>query len=98
MEYGRIEENGLRCCYHGWYFNAQGKCLDQPGEPDESPYKDEVRQPWYPAEEYRGLVFVYMGPLDKKPLLPRLHCYPDPKSLPSSYISHESAGSLFRTR
>lgn len=71
LEYGRIEENGLRCCYHGWYFNEEGKCLDQPGEPDGSPYKDEVRQPWYPAEEYRGLVFAYMGPLDKKPLLPR---------------------------
>ena len=71
LEFGRIEEHGLRCCYHGWYFNEQGKCLDQPGEPDESPYKHEVRQPWYPAEEYRGLVFAYMGPLDKKPLLPR---------------------------
>lgn len=71
LEYGRIEENGLRCCYHGWYFNEEGKCLDQPGEPDGSPYKDEVRQPWYPAEEYKGLVFAYMGPLDRKPLLPR---------------------------
>ena len=71
LEYGRIEDQGLRCCYHGWYFDHEGKCLDQPGEPDDSPYKEEVRQPWYPAEEYRGLVFVYMGPLDKKPLLPK---------------------------
>ena len=70
LEYGRIEKEGIRCCYHGWYFNAEGKCLDQPGEPNDSPYKHEVRQPWYPAEEYHGLVFVYMGPLDKKPLLP----------------------------
>ncbi len=70
LEYGRIEENGIRCCYHGWLYNETGKCLDQPGEPDESRYKDEVRQPWYPAEEYKGLVFAYMGPLDKKPLLP----------------------------
>ena len=71
LEYGRIEERGLRCCYHGWYYNEEGRCLDQPGEPDQSPYKHEVRQPWYPAQEYRGLVFAYMGPLDKKPLLPR---------------------------
>ena len=70
LEYGRIEENGLRCCYHGWLYNEEGKCLDQPGEPEESDYKDEIRQPWYPAEEYHGLVFAYMGPLDKKPLLP----------------------------
>ena len=71
LEYGRIEENGLRCCYHGWYFDAEGRCLDQPGEPEHSDYKDKVRQPWYPAEEYKGLVFAYMGPPDKKPLLPR---------------------------
>ncbi len=71
LEYGRIEERGLRCCYHGWYYNEEGRCLDQPGEPDQSPYRHEVRQPWYPAQEYRGLVFAYMGPLDKKPLLPR---------------------------
>ena len=71
LEYGRIEENGLRCCYHGWLYNAEGRCLDQPGEPSESNYKDEIRQPWYPAEEYKGLVFTYMGPLNKKPLLPQ---------------------------
>ena len=70
LEYGRIEEIGLRCCYHGWLYNEEGKCLDQPGEPEQSDYKDEIRQPWYPAEEYHGLVFAYMGPLDKKPLLP----------------------------
>ena len=71
LEYGRIEENGLRCCYHGWLYDEEGRCLDQPGEPEESNYKDEIRQPWYPAEEYKGLVFAYMGPLEKKPLLPR---------------------------
>ena len=71
LEYGRIEENGLRCCYHGWLYSEEGRCLDQPGEPEESNYKDEISQPWYPAEEYKGLVFAYMGPLDKKPLLPR---------------------------
>ena len=71
LEYGRIEENGLRCCYHGWLYNEEGRCLDQPGEPSESNYKEEVRQPWYPAEEYKGLVFAYMGPLDKKPILPK---------------------------
>ena len=63
LEYGRIEEIGLRCCYHGWLYNEEGKCLDQPGEPEQSDYKDEIRQPWYPAEEYHGLVFAYMGPL-----------------------------------
>ena len=36
LEYGRIEENGIRCCYHGWLFNREGRCLDQPGEPEAS--------------------------------------------------------------
>ena len=71
LEYGRVEEGGLRCCYHGWLYDAEGRCLDQPGEPEGSDYKDKVRQPWYPAEEYKGLVFAYMGPPDRKPLLPR---------------------------
>ncbi len=70
LEYGRIEPDGIRCCYHGWKFDAQGHCLDQPGEPEGSDYKDKVRQPWYPAEERYGLVFAYMGPPDRRPLLP----------------------------
>ncbi len=70
LEYGRIEPAGLRCCYHGWLYDAEGRCLDQPGEPADSDYKEKLRQPWYPVEEYRGLVFAYMGPPDRKPLLP----------------------------
>ena len=70
LEYGRIEEDGLRCCYHGWKFDTEGHCLDQPGEPLGSDYKDKVRQAWYPAEERYGLVFAYMGPPDAKPMLP----------------------------
>ena len=71
LEYARIEESGIRCCYHGWLYDAEGRCLDQPGEPESSDYRDKVRQPWYPVEEYRGLVFAYMGPPDRQPLLPR---------------------------
>ena len=70
LEYGRIEPRGLRCCYHGWLFDTQGRCLEQPAEPARSDYKDEVRQPWYPVEEYSGLVFAYMGPPDKRPEFP----------------------------
>jgi nitrite reductase/ring-hydroxylating ferredoxin subunit len=70
LEFGQVDDHGIRCCYHGWYFDAEGKCLDQPAEPPDSDYKDKVRQPWYPVQEYRGLVFAYMGPLDKKPDFP----------------------------
>jgi phenylpropionate dioxygenase-like ring-hydroxylating dioxygenase large terminal subunit len=71
LEYGRIEDNGIRCCYHGWLYANDGRCLQQPGEPKESKYCREVFQPAYPVHEYRGLVFIYMGPPDKQPVFPR---------------------------
>jgi nitrite reductase/ring-hydroxylating ferredoxin subunit len=70
--YGRGEEQGIRCCYHGWMFDVEGRCVDMPMEPDNGcKVRDRIRQPWYPVEERYGLIFAYMGPPDKKPLLPR---------------------------
>lgn len=72
LYYGKVEERGIRCCYHGWLYDVQGRCLDQPCEPDGgAKYRGRVRQPWYPVEERYGLVFAYMGPPEKKPVLPR---------------------------
>jgi phenylpropionate dioxygenase-like ring-hydroxylating dioxygenase large terminal subunit len=72
LYYGRVEREGIRCCYHGWMFSVDGHCLDQPCEPDGGALKANVRQPWYPLEERYGLVFAYLGPPDRKPLLPRI--------------------------
>ncbi len=69
--YGRVEDEGIRCCYHGWLFDVKGNCLDQPCEPENGRHKDKVRQPWYPVEELYGLVWAYMGPPNKKPVLTR---------------------------
>ena len=69
--YGRTEERGIRCCYHGWLFDVEGNCLEQPCEPDMGSNLEGARQPWYPVEEQYGLIWVYMGPMDRKPLLPR---------------------------
>jgi nitrite reductase/ring-hydroxylating ferredoxin subunit len=71
LYYGRVEPEGIRCCYHGWLFDVEGRCLDQPCEPPVSTYKQRVRQPWYPCREYHGLVFAYLGPLDRTPDFPR---------------------------
>jgi nitrite reductase/ring-hydroxylating ferredoxin subunit len=71
LYYGKVEEHGIRCCYHGWLFGADGKCLDQPCEPNGGDKRENYRQPWYPVQERYGLVFAYMGPLDRKPALPR---------------------------
>ena len=70
--YGRVEDDGLRCCYHGWLFGVDGQCLDQPCEPDRgAKLRHNVRQPWYAVQERYGLVFAYLGPPDRQPLLPR---------------------------
>lgn len=72
--YGKVEERGIRCCYHGWLFDAQGHCLEQPCEPQGGRARDKARQPWYPVQELYGLVWAYLGPPEKKPVLPRYEC------------------------
>ncbi|HXE15672.1 MAG TPA: Rieske 2Fe-2S domain-containing protein, partial [Stellaceae bacterium] len=54
--YGKVEDEGIRCCYHGWLFGVDGTCLDQPCEPEHGLHRDVARQPWYPVEERYGLV------------------------------------------
>ncbi|MGE4339236.1 MAG: Rieske 2Fe-2S domain-containing protein [Pigmentiphaga sp.] len=71
LYFGRVEDEGLRCCYHGWLFDVRGRCLEQPCEPEGGRARDKVRQPWYPVEERYGLVFAYLGPLDSMSPLPR---------------------------
>lgn len=71
LYYGHVEERGIRCCYHGWLFDVEGHCLEQPCEPGLGTRREEARQPWYPVQERYGLVFAYLGPADHQPLLPR---------------------------
>jgi phenylpropionate dioxygenase-like ring-hydroxylating dioxygenase large terminal subunit len=75
--YGKVEEQGIRCCYHGWLFDADGVCLDQPCEPDRGRNRERYRQPWYPVVEYNGLIFTYMGPPDREPVFPRYDIFED---------------------
>src|SRR6516162_434233 len=74
LYYGKVEDDGIRCCYHGWKFDAEGRCLEQPCEAEGGLFRDRARQPWYPIEERYGLIFAYMGPPEKKPVLPRYEC------------------------
>lgn len=77
LYYGRVEDDGIRCCYHGWKFDVQGHCLEQPCEVDGGRNRSKVRQPWYPVQERYGLVYAYMGPPEKKPVLPRWKHFED---------------------
>ncbi|MBM3509595.1 MAG: Rieske 2Fe-2S domain-containing protein [Alphaproteobacteria bacterium] len=71
LEYGIPLARGLRCCYHGWAWDIDGTCLETPGEPPHSRLRETVFQGAYPAREYCGLVFAYMGPPDQEPDFPR---------------------------
>jgi phenylpropionate dioxygenase-like ring-hydroxylating dioxygenase large terminal subunit len=68
--YGRNEDCGLRCVYHGWKFDVDGNCVDQPSEPPASSYKEKIKQTSYPAREWGGLIWVYMGPAETMPEMP----------------------------
>ena len=70
LEYGVIAEHGIRCCYHGWLFDVDGTILETPGEPEDSPIKVSLHHGAYPALEYKGLVFAYMGPPGERPEFP----------------------------
>lgn len=74
LSFGRVENGGLRCIYHGWLFGPDGQCLEQPGEPEGSTLCKLVRQPAYPTQEAAGMVFVYMGP-GQPPKLPPLELF-----------------------
>lgn len=76
LEYGIPETNGLRCCYHGWLFDREGNCLEQPAEPEYSRFKDTVTTTAYPVQEMGGLLWAYLGP-QPAPLLPRFDIFVD---------------------
>jgi nitrite reductase/ring-hydroxylating ferredoxin subunit len=69
LAYGRVEDGGIRCPFHGWLYDTGGKCLEQPAEPE--PFAERIQHLSYPCAELGGLIFAYLGPEDKKPLLPR---------------------------
>jgi 5,5'-dehydrodivanillate O-demethylase len=70
LAYGRVEEEGIRCPYHGWKFDGAGRCLEQPAEPAGSTFKDRIKHAAYPVQYLGGLIWGYLGP-SPAPLLPR---------------------------
>ncbi len=68
--FGRNEEQGLRCVYHGWKFSVDGQCVDMPNEPAESDFKTKVQAVAYPTRERNGIIWAYLGPRTTPPPLP----------------------------
>ena len=69
LSYGRVEDGGLRCLYHGWLFDRHGNCIDQPAEPEGRKFCDKIRHPAYPVQEKGGAIWTYMGE-GEPPLIP----------------------------
>lgn len=69
--FGRNEDCGLRCAYHGWKYDIEGNCIDMPNEPPSSNFKNKVRLTAYPCVERNGVIWTYMGK-SKPPDLPHL--------------------------
>ncbi|PCH68373.1 MAG: ring-hydroxylating oxygenase subunit alpha [Rhodobacteraceae bacterium] len=79
MCFGRLEDNGLRCPFHGWHFDRSGQCVEQPGEPEGSRMHEQVKSTAYPVVERNGIIWAYMGPGDP-PAFPNFDCFRAPGS------------------
>jgi len=79
MCYGRLEDNGLRCPFHGWHFDRTGQCVEQPGEPEGSRMHEQIRSTSYPVVEKNGIVWAYMGP-GTPPTFPNFDCFRAPST------------------
>ncbi|MBV8083372.1 MAG: Rieske 2Fe-2S domain-containing protein [Chloroflexi bacterium] len=71
LMYGRVEDDCIRCIYHGWAYDREGNLVDAPCEPPNSNLYKSIKHPAYPCVEVGGLIFAYMGPKDKQPVFPR---------------------------
>jgi phthalate 4,5-dioxygenase oxygenase subunit len=67
LYFGRNEQDGLRCVYHGWKFDIDGNCVDMPSEPEVSNFQHKVRTRSYPVHEAGNVVWAYLGPPDQQP-------------------------------
>lgn len=74
LAFGRLENGGLRCAFHGWLFDVEGKCLETPAEPVGSRLCHGIRQGAYPVVEKNGILFAYLGK-DAPPAFPELDCF-----------------------
>ena len=78
--FGRNEACGLRCVYHGWKFDVEGRCVDMMNEPEALQFKDKIRQLAYPTVEFGGVIWTYMGPRDAMPPPPKFEWTQVPES------------------
>jgi nitrite reductase/ring-hydroxylating ferredoxin subunit len=87
LAFGRLEDGGLRCLFHGWLFGTDGECLDAPGEPPRSKVCSTVRQRAYPVEAHQGIIFAFLGE-GAPPAFPALDCFIAPETHVFAFKGH----------
>ena len=87
LAFGRLENGGLRCAFHGWLFDVAGKCLETPAEPKDSPLCRNVTQRAYPVLEKRGILWAYLGE-GAPPAFPEIDCFVAPDSHTFAFKGH----------
>jgi len=85
--YGRLEDNGLRCPFHGWHFDRSGQCVEQPGEPEDSRMHEHIKSASYPVVEKNGIIWAYMGP-GTPPAFPNFDCFRAPGTHVFAFKGH----------
>lgn len=90
--FGRNEECGIRCVYHGWKFDVDGNCVDMPSEPSDSNFKEKVKLKAYPVREKAGILWAYMGPSETLSDLPDLEwmAVPEDHRYASRWYQHSN--------
>ena len=100
--FGRNEECGIRCIYHGWKYDIHGNCIDMPNVPKDAAYHGKIKIKAYPTQEFADMVWAYMGPPDIQPfevpqleagLVPPSHRYVT-KRLVECNWTHSMEGAL----
>ncbi|HWP58093.1 MAG TPA: Rieske 2Fe-2S domain-containing protein [Candidatus Acidoferrales bacterium] len=94
LYFGRIEDDGVRCPYHGWKYAPSGKCLEMPNIPAEQQFCDAIRHPGYPCVEQGGIIWTYMGPATEPPPLPEFEFLMVPDEQRSYRVFHQECNYL----
>jgi nitrite reductase/ring-hydroxylating ferredoxin subunit len=87
LAFGRLENGGLRCAFHGWLFDVSGQCLETPAEPKDSKLCQGIRQRAYPVVEKRGILWAYLGE-GEPPAFPEIDCFVAPDSHTFAFKGH----------
>ena len=94
LYFGRIEDDGIRCPYHGWKYATDGMCVEMPNIPPEQQFCDAIHHPGYPCVEYGGIIWTYMGPAKEPAPLPEFEFTQVPDDQRTYRVFHQECNYL----